>query len=127
MKNTTLLALIGVFVLLGGILFFMRDGSASALTGNVINQGSGDAQSVTLSEKELNYYPNTFTVEAGKPVELTLDNSVKGCLRSFNIRDLKVSGYSKNPNEKIIFTPTKKGTFTFACSMGMGYGTIIVK
>ncbi len=125
MKNTILLAIIGLFVL-GGIFLFTKDGSA--ITENVVNQGvSGDVQAVTLSEKDLNYYPNTFTVESGKPVELTLDSSVKGCLRSFNIKDLGVSKYAKTPNDKIIFTPTKKGSHTFACSMGMGYGTIIVK
>jgi hypothetical protein len=60
-------------------------------------------------------------------VEITLDNSVKGCLRSFNIKDLGVQKSSKNSDDKITFTPTKKGTFKFACVMGMGYGNIIVE
>ena len=59
--------------------------------------------------------------------EITLDKSVSGCYRSFNIRDIGVSQYSKDPSQKITFTPTKPGTYTFACSMGMGYGKLIVK
>jgi len=123
MRNKTFLILIVAIILVGSFIF-MRP--SSLITGNDIVSGNGEMQKVILSEKNLNYYPNTFTVEAGKPVELTLDNSVKGCLRSFIIRDLGVSKYAKALADKIIFTPTKKGSFTFTCSMGMGYGTIIV-
>ena len=77
--------------------------------------------------KNYNYYPNTITVKSGQPVELTLDESVRGCLRGFTIKDLGVSKYSKTPEDSIDFTPTEKGTFAFSCSMGMGYGTIIVE
>src|SRR3989344_3610484 len=122
MRNKTFLILIVAIILVGSFIF-MRP--SSLITGNDIVSGNGEMQKVILSEKNLNYYPNTFTVEAGKPVELTLDNSVKGCLRSFIIRDLGVSKYAKALADKIIFTPTKKGSFTFTCSMGMGYGTII--
>jgi plastocyanin domain-containing protein len=91
----------------------------------VISEGS--IQKVILGMKNYNYYPNTIKVQAGKPVSITLDSSVAGCLRSFNIKDLGVSKYAKTPSETIDFTPTKKGTFRFACVMGMGYGTIIVE
>lgn len=128
MKNTTILTIIGILVL--GIGAFIYYGSSS--TGEVIrtqdsNSLPSETQKVVISEKSYNYYPDTITVKEGQPVEITLDNSVKGCLRSFNIKDLGVQGYSKNPSETIDFIPTKKGTFTFACSMGMGYGKIIVE
>ena len=60
-------------------------------------------------------------------MSISLDSSVTGCLRSFTIKDLGVSKYAKTPSETIDFTPTKKGTFTFACVMGMGYGKLIVE
>lgn len=127
MKNALWMAVIGVFIVVAGAIIFMNSGSSNIVTGNVIVNTGGDAQKITLSERELNYYPQTLTVNVGQPVELTLDSSVKGCLRSFTIRDLGVQQYAKTASDVIKFTPTKKGTFTFACSMGMGYGTIIVQ
>lgn len=125
MKNTTLFALVGVVLLLviAGFVLASNKGSAN---GNAIISNE-NAQQITIGEQNLNYYPSTINVKANQPVEITLDNSVKGCLRSFNIKDLKVSKYAKTPEDKITFVPTKKGTFAFACSMGMGYGTIIVE
>ena len=95
--------------------------------GNNGNGNSGETQKITLSMKNGNYYPNTINVKANQPVEITLDNSVRGCYRSFTIRDLGVVKYAKTPEDKIIFTPKKTGSFRFACSMGMGTGTIIVE
>lgn len=87
----------------------------------------GEIQKVTLSFKDYNYYPNTIIVKAGKPVEITLDNSIKGCFRSFNIKQLGISQYSSSPDNKIRFTPMKAGNYEFACSMRMGYGTLVVE
>ena len=129
-KKSTLYigAILLVLVIVG--FFFFRGGS-SAINGNVVSEGSqalqGEVQKVVISEKNLNYYPNEIKVKAGQPVSIKLDSSVKGCLRSFNIKDLGVSKNAKTPSETIDFTPTKKGTFRFACSMGMGYGKIIVE
>ena len=108
--------------------FFMFNGSATNATGNVVGDNSeGQVQKVTLSSKNLNYYPNTITVKVDKPVEITLDSSVVGCYRSFVVPEFKVNGYSANPSQKITFTPPKTGTFRFQCSMGMGRGTLIVE
>ena len=101
--------------------------SGKSLTGNATSDTiSEDIQRITLGLNG-NYYPNTITVESGKPVEITLDSSVRGCFRSFNIRELGISSYSQSPSDTIKFTPTKKGNFEFACGMRMGRGTIIVK
>ena len=94
--------------------------NSSALTEN-------DAvQKINLGFKN-GYYPNTIAVKAGKSVEITLDSSVRGCYRSFNIPQLGISVYSKNPSDTIEFFPNKKGQFEFRCGMGMGRGTIIVE
>lgn len=123
MKNTTLLALVAIVVVIAGYFVFANLGSSS----NSSTASGGDIQKITLSFRNYNYYPNIITVNANQPVEITLDSSVGGCYRSFTIPALGISQYSKAPTNKITFTPAKKGTFTFACSMGMGTGTIIVQ
>ena len=128
MKNTTIFfAILAMVFLLGGFVFVNSQGS---VTGNVIQNPDilqGEIQKVVLSVKDYNYYPREVRVKYGAPVEIRLDESVKGCLRSFTIKDFGVSGYLKTPEDKLTFTPNKKGTFTFACAMGMGYGKLIVE
>ena len=129
-KKSTLYIGVILLILIAGGFFFFKGGS-SIVNGNVVSEGSqalqGEVQKVVISEKNLNYYPNEIKVKAGQPVSISLDSSVTGCLRSFNIRDLGVSKNAKTPSDTIDFTPIKKGTFKFACSMGMGYGKIIVE
>ncbi|MDO8459759.1 MAG: cupredoxin domain-containing protein [Nanoarchaeota archaeon] len=128
MKSIALFGVIVVLVLIVGGFVFLKSGNSAGAAGTVIgNSGAGEVQKITLSMKNSNYYPNTIRVKAGQPVSITLDSSIGGCFRSFNIRDLGVQAYSKNPSQTIDFTPTQKGTYRFACSMGMGYGTIIVE
>jgi len=115
-------------IILAVVGYFISNSGSNA--GNAINNAgnsNGDIQKINIGFKNGNYYPNTIKVKAGQPVSITLDESVTGCLRSFNIRDLGVSAISRTPDQTIDFTPTKKGTFRFACSMGMGTGTIIVE
>ncbi|MDP1695758.1 MAG: cupredoxin domain-containing protein [archaeon] len=123
MKNTTSLVVIALIVFIGGYVVYSNLGSNNS--GSDIN--SEEVQKITLGMKNYNYYPNTIRVKAGIPVELTLDSSVRGCYRAFTIRQLGISQISSSPSDKIIFTLTEKGTYSFACSMGMGYGTIIVE
>ena len=123
MKKIILLIL---FILVVGIGIFLFSKSGDNSTGNLIKQ-TDDVQEIVLSMKNGNYYPNTITVESGKPVRMTLDDSVRGCYRGFTINDLNVRKYSKSPDDYVEFTPTQKGTYKFACSMGMGTGTLVVK
>ena len=129
MKNAWMFGF-GILILLGVGLFFVLGKSGGSI-GNVVDvpaqQQAGEIQHVVVGMQNLNYYPNTITVKAGKPVSITLDSSVTGCLRSFHIRDLGVSAVARTPDQTIDFTPMKKGTFMFACSMGMGRGTLIVE
>ena len=127
MERSTLYG-VGIFliIIITGFIFLKP---STATNGNIIDPTvvHGDVQKVLIGERNLNYYPNEITVNAGQPVSITLDKSVKGCLRSFIIRDLGVSEFSKTPSETIDFTPSKKGTYTFSCSMGMGFGKLIVE
>ena len=117
-----------IILIIGVAGFFMFGNSGTSATGNTVNDNSGgQMQKVTLSAKNLNYYPNTITVKSGEPVRIYLDESVTGCLRSFTIREFGVAKYLRTPSDYVEFTPTKKGTFGFACSMGMGTGTLKVE
>ena len=112
------------FLVVAGIIVFS---GMTRTSGNVV-QGNDqkDVQKITLSFNG-GYSPNTIRVREGIPVEITLDNSVKGCFRSLVIRDLGVSESSASPSDTIRFTPTKTGSFKFSCSMGMATGTIVVE
>ena len=124
MKNMTILFIIGIIVVAGAVFLYTNSSGSVDSTGGGNN---GQVQKIALGYKNYNYYPNTIKVNAGQPVSITLDSSIGGCFRSFTIRDLGVYKVSKSPADTIDFTPTQKGTFKFACSMGMGYGTIIVE
>ena len=133
MKNTTLFGFILIILLLVGYFLFFNTTDVSGVTGNVVGSNGDseivnneDTQKITLGTRNYNYYPNEFSVKANQLVEITLDDSVRGCLRSFSIRDLGISKFSQNPSQKIVFTPTQIGSFKFSCSMGMGYGTMNV-
>ncbi len=130
MKNTTLgILAILIVVFIGGYVFLgSAKSNGNSITGNVVNNGdNGEVQKIVLSEKGLNYYPSEVRVKAGQPVSISLDEKVKGCLRAITIRDLGLSKYLKTIADTLDFTPTKKGTFTIACSMGMGYGKLVVE
>ena len=127
MKNTTILILIAIFIIAGG--YFIYNNSDESVSSGVDSADNlaGTVQKVVISEKNLNYYPNTIKVKSGQPVSISLDSSVTGCLRSFTIKDLGVAKYLRSTSDTLNFTPTKKGTFTFSCSMGMGYGKLVVE
>ena len=127
MSNKLMIFVLVILVLAGAWFFIGNSGTVNA---NVTNNGasnSGSVQKVTLSMKNSNYYPNTVTVKVGQPVRIYLDSSVSGCYRSFTIRDFGVAKYLKSPTDYVEFTPNKKGSFRFACSMGMGTGTLVVE
>ncbi len=129
MKNTTMFIGIIVLVSLAGAFIFA--GGDKGVTGNVIAEDPqalpGEMQKVVISQKDFNYFPAEITVKVNQPVEIRLDKSVGGCLRSFTIKELGVSKHLKSESDKLVFTPTKKGTYTFSCSMGMGYGKFVVE
>lgn len=122
-----------VFYIIGTLLIILVAGTL-LIKGNEdnynvapIGSGEGETQNVVLGIKNYNYYPNTVKVKVNVPVSISLDSSVSGCYRSFTIRDFGINKYLKTPQDTVEFTPTKKGTYRFACSMGMGTGVLIVE
>ena len=123
MKNIYLIIIVVVIILIFGI-FLIRSSKATGDSGAV---NSNAIQKVTLSFKNGNYYPQTVTVKVNETVRLYLDSSVGGCYRTFTINDLGVIKNIATPTDYVEFTPTKKGTYKFACIMNMGTGTLIVE
>ena len=124
-KRATLYFALIIILIVGAGFFMLKENSSTA---NVATETqNGDFQRVVIGVKNLNYYPNTITVKSGTPVRIYLDKSVTGCLRSFTIRDFGIAKNLKTPSDYVEFTPNKKGSFSFACSMGMGTGTLVVE
>lgn len=106
----------------------MKGGSVS---GNVVSESAqvapGEMQRVILSQNGFNY--RDAIVESGKPILLSADNSVGGCLRSvvFNLEGRRYSKYLRTTEDTLELPALSKGIYSFSCSMGMGYGRLIVQ
>ena len=124
-KKTTLYFALTIIIIIGAGYFL--PGEKTTQNNVLPDTSDGEFQKVVIGMKNFNYYPNTVTVQSGKPVRIYLDETAVGCFRSFTIRDFGVAKYLKTPNDYVEFTPNKKGTFSFACSMGMGTGTLVVQ
>jgi len=121
--------LIGIFLLVAIRNYFSNapvTGSGSIVQD--VNAGNDkDVQVVNLGIKDYNYYPNTINLKYNVPAKIVVDtNKVKGCLQSIVIPDFGIRKFVKANDNIISFTPNKKGTFSFSCSMGMGFGKIVV-
>lgn len=134
MKNYIIpLLLVAIVVIAGGFIILNQKSGQNITTGNAVtqssseNSGDSNVQRIALSIKDYNYYPNTIKVKAGIPVSISLDSTVSGCYRSFTIRELGIAKTLRTPQDQLVFTPKTPGTYRFACSMGMGTGTLIVE
>ena len=127
MKNKSYFYLIGIVVLVVVLGFVMIKGASVGQSSVYTAPLKDGFQEIVLGVKGYNYYPNTIKVQSGIPVRIYLDSSVSGCLRDFTIRDFNVREYLKTPGDYVEFTPTLQGRYTFACSMGMGTGVLIVE
>lgn len=85
-------------------------------------------QKVTINISSTGYAPRTFKVKADTPVELTLKSkNAFSCASSFTFRAFGIADFLQPTDTKThTFTPTKKGLYTYACSMGMYSGTMEV-
>lgn len=120
---------LGVVAIIVVVAFFMFSGLTPSVNGNIVDEdilGNGESQTVVLSQKGLNY--KDVSAEAGKKISVSLDSSVKGCLRSivFNINGKKYSKYLKTPQDVLELPSLKKGSYPFSCTMGMGFGNLII-
>lgn len=128
MKNTTILIVIIILVLSGGWFVFSNKGKTNS---NVIlddqQKLNGQTQKIILSQSGYNY--KDINAKSGMPIEINADDSVSGCLRSavFNINGKKYSKYLRSSDDSLELPALSKGTYTFSCSMGMGFGKLNVQ
>lgn len=85
-------------------------------------------QQVTIDVLNSGYSPNYVQVQAGTPVNLTLQsNETYTCALAFVFREFGIDTFLEaTDSQSFTFTPTKKGQFTFTCSMGMYTGIMEV-
>ena len=119
--------LIGIFLLVSIRNIFSNSPNTEDIVREV-NAGSNDKEQVVeLSTKDYNYYPNSINLKYNVPTKIIVDTSkVRGCLQSIVIPDFGIRKFVRANDNVISFTPNKRGTFRFSCSMGMGFGKIIV-
>jgi len=139
-KKSTLI-IIASIIIIGSFISFaaikIASGNDNPSTGALVKGGQpgantiineGDVQVVNLGVANYNYDPNTITLQAGKKVRIIGNmQQLAGCLRAFTIPRLGISKIFRQNDNILEFTPTQPGTYPFSCSMGMGYGTLIVK
>ncbi len=75
------------------------------------------------------YSPNSIRVKAGRPVRLIFDrHETSACSAELVIPDFGIrKDLPAHKQTTIDFTPTKAGTYEFACGMNMLRGTIIAE
>ncbi|NCO12413.1 MAG: hypothetical protein COZ34_02910 [Candidatus Pacebacteria bacterium CG_4_10_14_3_um_filter_34_15] len=105
--------------------FFSDERFSNAGTAMVITDG---VQKVTIEALSNGYSPNRVTVSVDVPVELTITTKeTYSCASAFIFREFGISTFLKpTDSQTFTFTPTKKGKFTYSCSMGMYTGVMEV-
>lgn len=93
-------------------------------------EGSLQVIKATYSVSE-DVKPTKFTVKTGTPVrfEIEAKEDGQGCMGSIMIPGLDNTpqGFEKGKTTTLAFTPTKPGSYTITCAMGVPRGTIIVE
>ncbi|MBI3631825.1 MAG: sulfite exporter TauE/SafE family protein [Candidatus Vogelbacteria bacterium] len=71
--------------------------------------------------RERGFYPKSFTVKKGVPVEITIDDQVPlgGCMSVMVIPQYQITLPLQIGTNKLVFTPTEVGTIYATCSMGI--------
>ena len=129
MKNTMMLIIIVTIIIAIGSFVFItaKPERSNVITGRAIDAGNAEIQKMTLSVKNYNYYPNTINLQYNVPAKIVVDtDKVRGCFQNIAIPEFNIRKLVRQGDNVISFIPNKKGTFSFSCSMGMGFGKIVV-
>lgn len=98
----------------------------------IVAEKTEEAQVIKASYSIVNdVQPNKFTVKVGSPVkfDITAEEDGQGCMGSIMIPGLddRPQGFEKGKVTTLAFTPSKPGSYTITCAMGVPRGTIIVE
>jgi len=119
MRLTHMLATVGLLTSVGVTIVHAAEPSQSGPP-VVIPMAADGAQRATVTLDSYSYSPNHLIVEAGKPVELTLNSVTTFIPHNFIIKDpagsLSVEqDVSAGKTVTITFTPAQPGTFPIYC------------
>ncbi len=108
------------------ITYFFSDERFSKSQADVST--TNGVQKVNIEALNSGYSPRKLTVSVGVPVELTIStNETYSCASSFVFNEFGISTFLEpTDSQTFTFTPTKKGKFTYTCSMGMYTGVMEV-
>lgn len=123
--SALLVVALGIFNLapgwnLTGASIGLPDGGNTVPDENDFNIVDGK-QIISLKVDGFDYYPDTFTLKKGVPVEWRIDGSkAQGCAQIISVPRLGITEQlPRNQIKTISFTPTETGKIKFSCGMGM--------
>lgn len=108
--------------------FFSSDRFSRIADGTSIPTDAKGVQLALISVASNGYSPQRFTVKVGQPVQLTVQSrDAHSCATGFVFKAFNIK-FQLGPNDTKVaqFTPTKKGEYTYTCSMGMYTGVMEV-
>lgn len=108
--------------------FFSDERFEEGKTRSPVQVDANGVQQVGILITGDGYSPKKFKVKAGQPVKLSVQSQdAYTCATSFVFKSFNIK-LQLGPNDTKIaqFTPTEKGEYTFACSMGMYSGIMEV-
>jgi sulfite exporter TauE/SafE/copper chaperone CopZ len=129
---SVLIIALGLLTIPSAFTLYKLDKNQQVTTNNIVNafepQLVDGKQIVSFAVNGFSYSPNVLTLKKGVPVVLQIDGTkATGCARSILIPAFNVRTTLKSGITEVSFTPSKLGSFSFSCSMGMaGPGTINV-
>jgi len=87
---------------------------------------SGPTQEVSIIAKRFEFYPNQIVVRVNQPVRIYLTSI--DTTHGFALGDFKINKeFGSGEIATVDFTPNKKGTFDFHCSVFCGLGHMGMK
>ncbi len=99
---------------------------------SVVASTSANEQNITIEAGAFYYKPNVINAKVGQKITILFDS--KDMMHDFNIDELSVKGpmVKGGATDTFSFTPDKKGTFEFYCSIGQHrangqVGTIVIE
>ncbi len=89
---------------------------------------SCDVQKLSMRVTEQGYSQRVFRIKKDIPVEMEIETTIpiRGCMGTIVIPDYGVAHRLDLGKTTLRFTPTKKGTSIFTCSMGSKMGEFII-
>lgn len=102
---------------------------ATLLVASTVLAAADDTRTVEITVTDRGYEPSRIELENGESVRLSFTNKAKSeCAASVESEELGIERTELPPGKTTVIeiTAERPGEFTFACSMGMLKGTVVV-